>query len=85
VKSITIHNLDDSLETLIAQKAREKGLSLNKTVKLLLGQALGIQPGDHGNRRADFAEFSGLWSKTDQKQFEKKTEALRQVDAQDWR
>jgi len=46
---------------------------------------LGVEPGGNGARKADFAEFSGLWSKTDQNQFEKKTAAMRQVDAQDWR
>ena len=36
MKLITIHDLEDSLEALIQEKAREEGLSLNKTVKMLL-------------------------------------------------
>lgn len=84
MKSITIHNLDDSLEAMIEEKAREQGLSLNKTVKMLLGRALGVERGGNGGRKADFAEFSGVWSKADQKEFDKKTEPLRQIDSQDW-
>lgn len=36
MKSITIHGLEDPLNTLIREKARQEGLSLNKTIKLLL-------------------------------------------------
>ena len=84
MKSITIHNLDEALETGIAEKARQQGLSLNKTVKMLLGQALGLEPAGNCARKADFSEFSGVWSKSDRNEFDKKTEHLRQVDSQDW-
>ena len=33
MKSITIHGLEDPLDTLIREKARQEGLSLNKTIK----------------------------------------------------
>jgi len=42
MKSITVHNLDEKTAILIEQKAKETGLSLNKTIKLLLRQALGV-------------------------------------------
>ena len=84
MKSITIHNLDDSLEAMIEEKARAEGLSLNKTVKMLLGKALGLETGGNGGRKADFAEFSGVWSKADLRQFDKRTQDLRKVHARDW-
>lgn len=84
MKSITIHNLDGPLEAMIEEKARTEGLSLNKTVKLLLREALGLTPGGNGGRKADFAEFAGVWSKAERRQFEKKTEDLRRVDSRDW-
>lgn len=40
MKSITIHNLDDPLYTLIRVKAKNEGLSLNKAIKKLLADAL---------------------------------------------
>ncbi len=84
MKSITIHNLDDSLEAMIQERAREEGLSLNKTVKKLLRKALGLEPDGNGDRKADFAPFCGVWSKADAADFEKKTEDLRKVDPRDW-
>ncbi len=84
MKSITIHDLDESTEGLIEEKARKEGLSLNKTVKMLLRQALGLEEPRNGDRKADFAEFSGVWSKADEREFEKKTKDLRKVDPRDW-
>jgi plasmid stability protein len=84
MKSITIHNLDDSLDALIQEKAREEGLSLNRAVKMLLRKALGLEPGGNGDRRAGFAEFCGVWSKADAAEFERNTKDLRKVDPRDW-
>ena len=84
MKSMTIHGLDDSVEALIQETARKEGLSLNKAVKRLLRQALGLEPGGNGDRKADFSEFCGVWSKTDLAEFEKSTKDLRKVDPEDW-
>ena len=84
MKSITIHDLDDSLEALIEETAQKEGLSLNKAVKRLLRQALGLESGGNGDRKASFSEFCGVWSKADLVDFKKKTKDLRKVDPQDW-
>jgi hypothetical protein len=84
MRSITIHDLDDSLEALIEEKAREEGLSLNKTVKMLLRQALGLAPGGNGDRKADFTEFCGVWTKADEAEFVKNTRDLHKIDPRDW-
>jgi hypothetical protein len=84
VKSITIHDLDDSLDAMIQEKAKEQGLSLNKTVKMLLRKALGLEPGGNGDRKAGFAEFCGVWSKDEAAEFERNTKDLRKVDLRDW-
>ena len=84
MKSITIHDLDDSLEAMIQEKAREEGLSLNKTVKKLLRKALGLEQGGNGDRKADFVEFCGGWSKADAAEFERNTKDFRKIDSQDW-
>jgi hypothetical protein len=77
--------MDESTEALIEEKARKEGLSLNKTVKMLLRKALGLEEQHNGDQKADFAEFSGIWSKTDERELEKKTKDLRKVDPRDWR
>ena len=40
MKSITIHNLDETLENLIKERAKKQGKSLNKTIQALLNEAL---------------------------------------------
>ena len=84
MKSITIHDLDDSLEVLLEQTAKDHGLSLNRTVKMLLRKALGLEPNGDGERRADFAEFCGGWSKADAAEFERHTKDFRKIDPRDW-
>jgi hypothetical protein len=84
MKSITVHDLDDSLQALVEETARKEGLSLNQAVKRLLRQALGLEPGGNVGRKTDFSEFCGVWSKADLEEFEKNTENLRKVDPEDW-
>jgi hypothetical protein len=84
MKAITLHDIDREMEKLIVQKSRERGLSLNKTIKGLLEQALGIKPPENNLRRQDFAEFSGVWSKKEFDQFMERAQACRTVDKEDW-
>ena len=42
MKSITIHGIDDPLAGLIKSRAQSEGLSINKTVKKLLEESLGV-------------------------------------------
>ena len=85
IKSITIHGIDDPLAELIKSKARSEGLSVNKTVKKLLEEALGVKPQSKGKFRSEFEEFCGIWSESDLKEFEEKTEELRIIRDEDWR
>ena len=83
MKSITIHGLDHSLDSLIRAKAEKEGLSLNKTMKKLLRKALGITE-QNENHRQDYAEFLGKWSEQDGLDFQEKIKELDEVDAEDW-
>ena len=82
MKSITIHNLDEDLARNIRQKARRQGTSLNKTIKELLRESLGIS----GKKRAyaDFSEFFGVWSKQEAKKIESALEDSERIDPEDW-
>ncbi len=84
MKSITIHGIDDPLAELIKSKAQSEGLSINKTVKKLLEESLGVKPRNKGINRSDFEEFCGIWSESDRTEFEDKTEDLRNVNYADW-
>ena len=84
MKTITIHGIDQPLADLIQSKARSEGLSVNKTVKRLLEEALGVKPRSKGLNRHQFKEFCGIWSKSDQLEFEEKTEDFKTINSGDW-
>lgn len=84
MKSITIHGLDDHVHKLIQDKAKGEGLSLNRTIKKLLEESLGIRPKASGRHTDVFKEFCGIWSDEDLTEFEKETADLRQVQMEDW-
>ena len=85
MKSITIHQLNDTVSRMIEARAKSAGQSLNKTVKTLLEQSLGMRPPEDRRHADDFAEFLGVWGNSDLKEFERCTEAIRSVEDEDWR
>lgn len=82
--SLTIHDLDDSVARLLRQRAKAEGLSLNRTIKRLLEEALGVKPRP-GKHRSDFEKLCGTWSRAELDEFERVTAAQRKVDPRDWR
>ena len=84
MKSISIHGIDKPLAEMIKSKAESEGLSINKTIKRLLEEALGIKPRDRNSNRDEFAKFCGVWSKDDLENFEKRTKTLQEIDPGDW-
>ena len=82
MKSITIHNIDEKTSFLIEKLAKKSGLSLNKTIKMLLQKALGHEHELNGGN--DFEEFLGIWSKDDFEEFEQRVKDLNKIDAFDW-
>jgi len=85
MKSITIHNLDESLEHLIREKAKKQGISLNKTIQMLLKQSFGINSRTSENHKDDFLPFFGIWSENDVNEFNKKIESFDHIDESDWK
>ena len=84
MKSITIHGLDDDLDEKIRSRAGAEGLSLNKTIKMLVREALGMD-GQPPDRRQDFQDLFGTWSPADLEAFGRATEDLGRVDSEDWK
>ena len=69
MKSITIHNLDDPLEKLLQERARNQGMSLNKTIKSLLAESLGIRPKQPAGHKDEFMDLFGSWSAAEARSF----------------
>ncbi len=84
MRSITVHNIDENTSTLIEQKSREWGLSLNKTIQRLIKESLGVTSKAQ-SKNEEFAEFFGVWGDQDFKDFENNTMDLRQIDPEDWK
>ena len=62
---------------------RRRGTSLNRTVIDLLGQGLGVAPGE--TRRNGLRLLSGTWTAKEQAEFEKAIAITEQVDEELWR
>lgn len=84
MKSISIHGLDETLDAIIKEKAHKQGLSINKTIKKLLEEALGIRPKDSSINEKAFSDLFGIWNQDDLNDFQKSTFDLNQIDEKDW-
>jgi len=84
MKSLTIHGVEKPLADLIKAKAESEGLSINKTIKKLSEEYLGVKPQPERKNLLDFKAFCGLWTRDDLDEFEKKTPDLREIDDADW-
>ncbi len=85
MSSLTLHNIDEDLARLIKERAQQEGLSLNRTIKKLLAQALGMVQPDKQRHRNEFAEFCGMWSHEEFEEFQRATADQRAIDPQDWK
>jgi len=83
MKSITIHKIDDETEKRLTELAAKEGVSLNRLIKSVLRESLGIE-GKSRNNESDFAEFCGIWSEEDFEEFKQKTAPLEEINEQDW-
>lgn len=84
MKSITVHGLDDPLDRLIREKACQDGVSLNKTIKKLLAESLGLTSAEPTNHRNDFLDLFGVWSAEDKREFDNNIKDFSRIDTEDW-
>jgi hypothetical protein len=84
MKSITLHGIDKVLDERIQKKAAELGLSMNKTIKQLLSQSLGISRKTAETDRSEFLDLFGTWSEAEVKEFEEKTGDFEKIHPADW-
>ena len=84
MRSITIHGLDEGLDKCIRDKAKEKGLSINKTLKEILNQSIGLSDSSPPDHRKEFIDLWGKWSADDVAKFNEKLSACESVDQSDW-
>ncbi|MBC8259259.1 MAG: hypothetical protein H8E38_09600 [SAR324 cluster bacterium] len=83
--SITIHGLNDPLERLIREKAHHDKTSLNKTIKTLLSEALGLNSFVPKNYKEEFLDLCGIWGVAEGKEFTANTQEFSEVNDEDWK
>ncbi|MCL5992019.1 MAG: hypothetical protein M1419_07950 [Bacteroidetes bacterium] len=83
MKSITIHKIDDSLFSVLKQKAVKSGRSMNQIIKQILSDSLGSKK--KVAEQSEFKEFLGVWSKNDFKVFSSNTKDLSTINPDDWK
>ena len=87
MKQITIRGISGKVERIVRKQAREKGLSLNKTLVSLLEKAVGVTPGDvKGDElHHDLDDLSGVWAREDAEAFDRSLQSQRSVDEELWK
>lgn len=85
MKSITIHGVDDQLAARLQQLAEASGTSVNRTIKRLLEERLGMKPRPRDRNREQFEPFLGRWTQAELDEFRQATADMERVDAEDWR
>ncbi len=85
MKTITLRNLDKSLERALVEKAELNSASLSSTVLMTLREAFGLQKRPRRQRNAALEKLAGAWTKGDLKQFESATSDFSKIDEELWK
>ena len=84
MKSISVHGVSKETADLLRQRAKDEGRSVNKVMKELIDQSLGLGAGKRDNRPV-FAEFCSVWTEEEAKAFLDSIDDLERIDEVDWR
>jgi hypothetical protein len=84
MKSISVHGIDNDILKAVEERARSEGRSVNRIVKDLMAQALGMGEKE-ADRRHDLADLCGVWTEADEAEFKEATADLEETETGDWR
>jgi len=86
MKTISIHGIDEEMEKMIRERAKSEGTSVNKVVKELLADALGLGiKKKKKDRRKEFEDIFGVWTKEEADQFLESIADFEIIDEEDWK
>jgi plasmid stability protein len=85
MKAVTLRNLPPSLDRTIRQRAKKKGVSVNKVVIGLLQEHLGEAEKRPVRRYHDLDELAGSWSKQEAEAFDRALAKQRAIDLEMWK
>lgn len=84
MKSITIHGLQNPLDSLIRKQAEKQGISLNKTIKKLLAESLGLKSKKEVDSKKEFMDLFGVWTEEDLEEFSRAVQDFEEIDEGEW-
>lgn len=84
MKAVTLRNLPPQLDRTIRQRAKKRGVSVNKVVISLLQDHLGESDRKPVRRYHDLDELAGSWSKQEAAAFERTLAKQRGIDPEMW-
>ena len=82
MKSITIHGIEDVLDRKLQEKAKQLGLSQNRTIKSILE---GVLLDEAEKREAEYADLFGSWTKAEKEEFDHRVLVFDRIDESDWK
>ena len=85
MKAVTLRNLPPAVERAIRQRAKKKGVSVNKVVISLLQDHLGESERRTVRRYHDLDELAGAWSRQEAEIFERALAKQRGIDPEMWK
>ncbi|QPD04985.1 MAG: hypothetical protein Nkreftii_002759 [Candidatus Nitrospira kreftii] len=85
MKAVTLRNLPPKLDRTIRERAKKKGVSVNKVVIGLLQDHLGESERKTVRQYHDLDELAGSWSKPEAEAFDRALAKQRGVDVEMWR
>jgi ABC-type phosphate/phosphonate transport system substrate-binding protein len=81
--SITIHDIDRTLNERLTDESRRRNRSKNQLIKEILSREMGLPVGV--SYADDYSEFCGVWTAAEAAEFAESQKELSQVDPGDWR
>ena len=85
MKAVTLRNLPASLDRTIRQRAKKKGVSVNKVVIGLLQDHLGEAEARPARRYHDLDSLAGSWTKQEAEAFDQTLAQQRTTDPEIWK
>ncbi len=85
MKAVTLRNLPPKLDRTIRERAKTKGVSVNRVVIGLLQDHLGESERKPVRQYHDLDELAGAWSKQEAEAFDRALAKQRGVDLEMWK
>ncbi len=83
MNAITLRNIPREIQEAIQSRARDEGLSFNKTVLRMLEEALGLRRGSEVLHH-DLDHLAGTWSQEEAAEFDAALAEQRRIDPELW-